>query len=172
MNRRRWKSYRNGDELHWERRLVEKKRILLVIDWILKPTGWSFLDAISSLGYSCDVLGADIPMKYGSKWKKVLSLWPGYFKLGCKAYLRRKDCDVVVAWQSVAGLWYAVFKRLLFAKGAKTILLGFHYTKRKKAVLNNWLKYHFIKFALRAVDYAFCFSSKEAEKHNRLFRCS
>ncbi|MDZ7261179.1 MAG: glycosyltransferase family 4 protein [candidate division KSB1 bacterium] len=150
---------------------MKNKRILLVIDWILKPTGWSFLDALASLGYDCDILDEDVPVKYDTKLKKVFCVWPKYIKLGFKAYLRRNDYDVIVAWQGVAGLWYACFKRLFFAKGAKNILTaGFYYTTKNRSKLNAWIRYHFMKFALRAVDYAFCYSKNETKKYNELFQ--
>ena len=80
------------------------------------------------------------------------------------------DYDVILAWQGVAGLWYAVFKQLFFAKGPKIILMGFFFTKRKNKIYA-CVRYHLVKFAISSVDHIICYSRKEVEYYNQFFKC-
>jgi glycosyltransferase involved in cell wall biosynthesis len=150
---------------------VRKKKVLLVIDWALKPGGWSFLNAISSYGHDYRILGADLRFKYRTKVEKALRLWSGYIMMGFKTYLKRNNYDAILSWQWVIGLWYAIFLQLFLSRGPKLILMGFFYTKRKNMIYS-WARYFIIKFALNAVDYVFCYSNSEAQYYNNYFKYS
>ena len=151
---------------------MRQKKILLVVDWLVKPTGWSFLNAISSYGHSYKVLDSNLSIKYNSRFEKALYRWGGYIKLGFKAYLRRKNYDVIITWQWVAGMWYAIFVRMFGGGegGPKLILMGFFYTKRKNKIYS-FLRYSLIRFALPAVTRVICYSSYEAKHHHQFFKC-
>ncbi len=149
---------------------VRKKRVLLVVDWQVKPAEWSFLNAVSLYGHSYEILDSDLSIKYSSKFEKAIYRWGGYIKLGFKAYLRRGNYDVVLTWQWVAGMWYGIFARIFGGGGPKLILMGFFYTKRKSRIYS-FLRYSLIRFALSAVDRVICYSSHEVKYHHRFFRC-
>jgi len=123
---------------------MRKKRVLLVVDWLVKPTGWSFLNAISSYGHFYEILDSNLSIKYKSRFEKVLYRWGGYIKLGFKAYLRRRNYDVVLTWQWVVGMWYAVFAQIFSNIGPKLILMGFFYTKRKNRIYS-LIRYYLIR---------------------------
>ncbi len=147
-----------------------KKRVLLLTDWIVRNNDWSFLGELLALGYECETVGVEITRKYNSRFKKIILLWSGYVWLGLKGFLRRKHFDVVIAYQGVAGLFYSFYRQLMFARGPDLVLMAFFFKKRRNPVYN-WLRYAFARAALQGVDKVICYSSKEAEHYNRLFRC-
>ncbi len=146
------------------------KRILLLTDWVVKNDDWSFLRAMRSLGYHCQVVGMNLPRKYNKKIQKVILLWPGYLIIGLKGFLKSHSVDVVIAYQGVAGLFFSLFKILSLRRKPKLVLMTFFFRKRKNKFYDR-LRYTFTKFTLRAIDGVICYSRKEAGYYNQLFGC-
>ncbi len=149
---------------------LSSKRVLLLTDWVVKNNDWSFLRELLALGYQAEAVGVDITRKYGSRVKKVILLWSGYVLLGLKGFLRRKDFDVVIAYQGVAGLFYSFFRQLFLNQQPELILMGFFYKKRHNKFYAS-LRYYFTRAALAGVDKVVCLSTIEADHYNEYFKC-
>ena len=142
-------------------------RVLLLITWSEKKK-WPFVEALRDLGFECDVIGAEYPRGYNSSFTKILFFWSRYILIGTKAFIRRKDYDVILGWQQVAGMVYGVYKCIFRSKYPKLVILNFTYPARKSAFILR-IRKAFVKFVLKATDSLWCLSEKEAEVRYRMF---
>lgn len=148
----------------------KKAKLLLLTDWIVKNDDWSFLREMRALGHQCETVGVEITRIYGSKLKKIVYLWCGYLLIALKGFLKRKDFDFVIAYQGVAGLFYAFLRQMTFNRKPRLVLMAFFFKKRKNRLYNK-LRYWFTRLALRGVDKVVCYSSREATYYNEIFGC-
>ncbi len=147
---------------------MKKKKILVVIEWKLRPGGWSFLNALKQSGHQFDVLEKEICQKYGTRFKRNIRLWYGFFWLAFHGYLKRDAYNAVISWQGVVGLWYGFFKRFVNPSGAPLILMGF-FLKEQASSISSYLRLKFVKLAMPQIDFVVCYSRYEVRKCQRLF---
>lgn len=142
-------------------------RVLILITWAADKE-WPFVDALCAEELDCDVIGANFPDGYNTVFDKILRFWPRYLFSGIKAFIRRKDYDVILPWQQVSGLVFGFLKRLFRSRYPKLIILKFVYPARRNPVIAGIRKF-FVKFALGAADALWCVSNEEIDIRTEMF---
>lgn len=148
-------------------RSPKKVRVLILITWA-ESKHWPFVEALRSRGLECDLFGANFPDGYNSVFNKIIHFWTRYLLIGIKAYLRRRDYDVVLGWQQVAGMVFGFLKRIFCCHYPKLVIMKFTYPQRKNPLIAK-IRYGFVRYVLGATDELWCLSNEEVRIRSRLF---
>jgi len=142
-------------------------KALFLITWS-EDIEWPFIDYLRRQGIHCDVVGSRFPKSYNSVFQKVTTYWPRYLYIGIKAFLKRKDYDIVMGWQQVGGLAYGFFKRISGSLYPKLVIMKFTYPTRKNPLIRQF-RFSFVRFVLKSADALWCHSSREVETRRIMF---
>jgi len=146
---------------------MNKIKVLFLIDWP-KDEDFILWKTMPGDKIDFDVIGMKFPKGTSSPLMKSLLIWPRYILVGILGFLKRKDYDIVVAWQQVEGLVFGFLKHLFNARSPRLLIMGLMYLKRSTKISES-LRFRFTKYALSSVDYIGCSNSRVIEKYANLF---
>lgn len=145
-----------------------KTKVLFLIDWH-KDEEWTFWKTFPTDNIEYDVLGMRFPKGTKFPLAKVIFVWSRYLLVGLLSFLRRKNYDVVVAWQQVEGLVFGFLKNVFKCKTPKLIIMELLF-RRRENIVNDFIRFKFTKKALTAVDLIGCSNSRLIDIYAELFK--